>query len=107
LNWTENERKKEMALKKSRWKGEEVAASTQIRGGGGRRESAGRRKDCLASCHEEKESPPVEVEDDSVGGVPFASSINVVARLAGPTCQTGWLTPSTLRAHPVSGRTLL
>ena len=55
-----------MALKKSRWKGEEVAASTQIRGRGGRRESAGRRKDCLASCHEEKESP-VEVEDDEGG----------------------------------------
>jgi hypothetical protein len=75
----------------------------QIRGGGG--ESAGRRRIAFASCHS-----AVEVEDDEGLGRrrPASSSSssscikNEVARLAGPTCQMRWLTPSTIRAHPVS-----
>ena len=88
----------------SRWRGEQVAACLNSNPGRRRR----RREDCLCQLPrggaEEEESAArrggVELGEDDGEGLGrrrcFWWNINVVARLAGPPCQTRWLTPCTL-----------
>ena len=87
----------------SRWRGEQVAACLNSNPGRRRR----RREDCLCQLPrggaEEEESAArrggVELGEDDGEGLGrrrcFWWNINVVARLAGPPCQTRWLTPCT------------